>query len=88
MARKRCPWHGALEAVWLAAGQRETICGRFVQGLIQLAGAQSLTLAGMEKIAEVEGIYLGIDVAALLAEVVRCLREDRGKFPRIELMIT
>jgi hypothetical protein len=68
-----------------------------VQGLIQLAaaqlkrfmaeprGAESLTAAGMEKIAEVEGLFLGIDVAELMAEAERCLREDRGEFPRIEL---
>lgn len=89
--------HEALEGIWLAAGQRETICGRFVQGLIQLAGAQlkrfmaemggaqSLTIAGVEKIAEREGIYLGIVVAELVAEAERCLREDCGEFPRIEL---
>lgn len=89
--------HEALEDVWLAAGQRETVCGRFVQGLIQLAGAQlkrfmtemggaqSLTAAGVEKITEVEGIYLGVEVAELTAEVERCLREDRGEFPRIDL---
>ena len=68
-----------------------------MQGLIQLAGAQlkrfmtemrgaeSLTVAGVEKIAEVEGVYLGIKVASLVAEAERCLREDRGEFPRIEL---
>ena len=89
--------HEALEDVWLAAGQRETLCGRFVQGLIQLAaaqlkrfmaeprGAKSLTVAGIEKIAEVEGVYLGVEVAELMAEAERCLREDRGEFPRIEL---
>ena len=71
--------------------QRETVCGRFAQGLIPLAtaqlkrfmaeprGAESLTVAGVEKIAEVEGTYLGIEVAALVAEVERCLREgSRG----------
>ena len=90
--------HEALEDVWLAAGQRETLCGRFVQGLIQLAaaqlkrfmveprGAESLTIAGVEKISEVEGVYLGIEVAGLVAEAERCLREDRGEFPRIELI--
>ena len=53
--------------------------------MLEPRGAQSLTIAGVEKIAEVEGIYLGIEVAALMAEVERCLREDRGEFPRIEL---
>jgi hypothetical protein len=89
--------HEALERVWLAAGQKSTLCGRFVQGLIQLAAAQlkrfigkvreaqSLTNAGIEKLSPVEGIYLGIEVAPLIAEAKRCLQEDRGEFPRIEL---
>jgi len=89
--------HEALETLWHAAGQKSTLCGRFIQGLIQLAGAQlkrymaelggaqSLTRAGSEKIALVEGIYLGIPVATLLAEVNACLEEDKGVFPRIEL---
>jgi hypothetical protein len=41
--------------------------------------------AGIEKISELEGIYLGVAVAELRAEVERCLREDRGEFSRIEL---
>lgn len=87
--------HDALEAVWLAAGQRSTQCGVFVQGLIQLAvaqlkrvigstaGAQSLTAAGCEKLAVAQGIFLGIAVAPLVAEAQRCLREDAGEFPKI-----
>ena len=89
--------HEALEAVWLAVGQKSTPCGRFVQGLIQLAGAQlkrfmgepggarSLTMAGCEKLVAVEGIYLGIEVQVLAAEARRCLTEDRGLYPSIEL---
>ncbi|MCM2264102.1 MAG: DUF309 domain-containing protein [Desulfuromonadales bacterium] len=89
--------HDALEAVWLAAGARETRCGIFVQGLIQLAvaqlkrvidspgGAQSLTVAACEKLAGAEEFYLGIEVAPLMAEAQRCLREDCGEFPRIVL---
>lgn len=89
--------HEAWETVWLAAGQRSTVCGSFVQGLIQLAGAQlkrfvgetrgavSLTGHAAEKLRLAAGLYLGIDVAALLAEAQRCLEEDRGEFPRIEL---
>ncbi len=89
--------HEIFETVWLAAGQRSTVCGQFVQGLIQLAaaqlkrlieeprGAQSLTQAGIEKLSQVEGIYLGIEVAPLIVDVQRCLHEDRGEFPRIEL---
>lgn len=91
--------HEVLEAVWRAAGQRSTVCGQCVQGLIQLAGAQlkrfiseprgaqSLTQAGIKKLSLIEGIYLGIDVAPLIAEVKRCLQEDRGEFPRIVLSV-
>lgn len=89
--------HEALETVWLAAGQKSTACGVFVQGLIQLAGAQlkrfiaeprgaqSLTRAGIAKLSLVEGVYLGIAIESFIAEVGRCLKEDRGEFPRIEL---
>ena len=89
--------HESLETVWLSAGQKTTICGRFVQGLIQLAGAQlkrfinvprgalSLTSSGVEKLSLVEGIYLGIEVSDIVAEAERCLRADCGEFPRIEL---
>lgn len=89
--------HEALETVWLAAGGRETRCGVFVQGLIQLAaaqlkrvigspgGAQSLTAAGCEKLAVGQAIFLGIEVAPLIAEAQRCLHEDRSEFPRIAL---
>ena len=89
--------HEALEVVWLAAGARETPCGIFLQGLIQLAaaqlkrvigsalGAQSLTAAGCEKLAVAEGIFLGIDVARLINEAHHCLREDVKEFPHIIL---
>ena len=91
--------HEAFGTVWLAAGQKTTMCGRFVQGLIQLSGAhlkrfvgetrgaQSLTKAGCEKLSESEGIYLGIKVVPLVDAVKRCLHEDRGEFPRIELCL-
>lgn len=89
--------HDAFEAVWLAAGQKSTVCGLFIQGLIQLAGAQlkrfmdeprgasSLTASGSAKLALVEGIYLGIVAEQLIADAQRCLRENRGEYPRIIL---
>jgi len=89
--------HEAWESVWLAAGGRETRCGLFVQGLIQLSaaqlkretgiqrGAQSLTAAACEKLATAEGIYLGIEVAKLRKEAQRCLEGDSRDFPRITL---
>ena len=44
--------------------------------------------SGTEKLLLVEGIYLGIKVQELTAEAKSCLREDHGKFPRIELHFT
>jgi hypothetical protein len=49
----------------------------------EMRGAQSLTSSGCEKLSEVKGRYLGIDVAELVAEAKRCLREDCGEFPTI-----
>lgn len=89
--------HETWETVWLAAGGRETGCGVFVQGLIQLAAAQlkrfigeprgalSLTAGACEKLATAEGLYLGIEVASLMTGAQRCLREDLGEFPKIFL---
>ncbi len=89
--------HEALETVWLAAGQKSTVCGKFVQGLIQLAGAQlkryigdprgaqKLTGAACEKLVVVEGFYLGIEVAALVDEAQRCLLENRDEYPSVML---
>lgn len=89
--------HEAFEVVWQAAGGRETQCGVFIQGLIQLAaaqlkrvcgsprGAQSLTDSGCEKLTVAAGVFLGIDVASLIADARRCLEEDGDKFPRIVL---
>ena len=89
--------HEAWETVWLAAGGRETSCGLFVQGLIQLAAAQlkrvigsqgaaeSLTAAACAKLAVVEGVFLGIEVATLVNTARCCLEEDDLQFPRITL---
>lgn len=89
--------HEALEAVWLAAGQ-DTLIGNFIQGLIQLAaaqlkrivrqerGARLLTESGVAKLSQASGIFLGIEIAQLVATVERCLQEDRGEFPHIRLV--
>ena len=88
--------HDALETVWIAAGQA-TLCGKFLQGLIQLSGAQlkrfiaepvgadSLTRKSVEKLSLVGGFYLGVEVAQLIEDARRCLQEDRNEFPRIDL---
>ena len=62
----------------LAAAQLKRVIG-------SAPGAQSLTAAGCEKLAVAEGIFLGVDVARLLADAQRCLREDGDAFPRIVL---
>ncbi len=89
--------HEALETVWLAAGQ-ETLTGHFVQGLIQVAaaqlkrfigeerGARLLTESGIRKLLVAKGVYLGIEIAPLIAEVERCLRQGHGEYPRIRLI--
>ncbi|MCI0400820.1 MAG: DUF309 domain-containing protein [Gammaproteobacteria bacterium] len=67
--------HEALEAVWMAAGRR-TEAGLFLQGLIQIAAANlkwfqgfhdvamHVAAEGLEKMMQINGIFLGIDVAA------------------------
>jgi len=88
--------HESLETVWMAAGQ-ETVLGQFIQGLIQLAaaqlkrfigqerGAKMLTESGIAKLSVAEGIFIGVEVASIIAEVERCLQEDRGEYPQIRL---
>lgn len=89
--------HEAWETVWRAAGGRDTCCGIFVQGLIQLAAAQlkrlcgsigaaaSLTTAARQKLTQGERVYLGVEVTTLLAEAQRCLDEGGDDYPRIRL---
>ncbi len=88
--------HEAWETVWLAAGP-ETPAGQFIQGLIQIAaaqlkrftgesrGAQLLTEAGLVKLQVTEPRYLGIEVKPFAKEVQRCLDEDSGEFPQLQL---
>ena len=88
--------HDAWEIVWHAAGSSSR-CGLFIQGLIQLAGAQlkraigepagarSLTAAANAKLGEVGSVYLGIQVTDLIAAGNRCLEENRGEYPCIVL---
>ena len=89
--------HESLEAVWMAAGH-DTPNGQFIQGLIQVAaaqlkrfikqerGAKMLTESGVVKLSIAEEVFLGIEVIPLIAEVERCLQENRGEYPRIRLV--
>ncbi len=88
--------HEAWEGLWLAAG-RDSLSGQFLQGLIQLAGAQLkrftgvprgaqlLTESAEEKLALAKGEFLGILSAELCAEARRCLDDDSGEYPCIRL---
>lgn len=71
--------HEALEAAWVAAG-RKTVTGLFIQGLIQIAVAhlkkfQGFDIAkrmsdeGLNKMKNIKGIYLGIDVGKFRNDV-------------------
>ena len=88
--------HEAWEGLWLVAG-RDSLSGQFLQGLIQLAGAQlkrhggvprgaqMLTETAVEKLALGGEEFLGIRSADLCAEAWRCLREDQREYPLIHL---
>ncbi|MDX2495779.1 MAG: DUF309 domain-containing protein [Desulfuromusa sp.] len=91
--------HERLKHVSISSG-RESETGQFVQGLIQVAaallkhfmqedgGAATLAELGLGNLQRVEGICLGIDVAALVLQVNACLKTGNSKYPRIYLKKT
>lgn len=91
--------HESLEAIWLAAGQRDTRVGRFVQGLLQIgvgamksyqgqdSGAQRLWQAGLEKINISDPLYLGLDTRNLQQSVHELLNGQRKQLPPLKLHI-
>ena len=90
--------HEALEALWVAAG-RETETGQFLQGLILIAVAHLKMFQGFDDVARrmagegldmvkrVNGIYLGIDVAALHSAVTAYFAGTRQTAVTIDLII-
>jgi len=88
--------HEELEGLWLGTG-RDSPAGRFLQGLIQAAAAllkleagkvQSaarLVDAAAAKLLEPGGTFLGIDGAALTAELRAKLRTGDSTPPAIDL---
>jgi len=90
--------HEALEAVWVAAG-RQTETGLFIQGLIQITVAhlkkfqgfndvaKRMATEGLEKMKRINGVYLGIDVAALRSTVTAYCTSD-GHTPVIIELVT
>jgi uncharacterized protein len=89
--------HEALEAVWVAAG-RQTECGLFLQGLIQVAVAhlkkfqgfddvaRRMAAEGLEKMNRINGIYLGIDIASFHSAVRLYFSSDNQTPVTIELV--
>ena len=90
--------HETLERVWVAAG-RKTETGMFIQGLIQIsaahlkhlqglnATAKQLATTGLEKMKNVNGIYLGIDVSIFQC-AVESYFSGSNKTPVIIQLIT
>jgi len=89
--------HEAFEAIWHAAGQRDTKTGLFIQGLLQIGvgamkrylGQQSAAIrlwqGGLEKISLTECFYLGLDVHALQQQVRELIRGERESLPELVL---
>ncbi|SEA79619.1 protein of unknown function [Desulfuromusa kysingii] len=91
--------HERLKYVSIGAG-RESEIGQFVQGLIQIAaallkhfmqeetGASTLAELGAKRLQTFTGLYLGIDVDTLLAQLQDCLKTADAKYPQIHLVIS
>ncbi len=89
--------HERLKHLSIAAG-RESKTGQFVQGLIQIAaallkhfmqeeqGATTLAELGLKNLQKTAGIYLGIEITALVTQVQDCLKSKGGKYPQIQLI--
>lgn len=90
--------HESLEAIWLAAGQRKTQAGIFIQGLLQIgigtlkkhqghaSAAGRLWQAGLEKISTVnEACYLGLDVRRLQQHTRELISGERTTLPPLVL---
>lgn len=91
--------HESLEAIWLAAGQRRTQTGLFVQGLLQIGvgmlklrqgqrtAARGLWSAGRDKIRRqlARQSYLGINMAWLDQTVDELLQGNTTTLPVILL---
>lgn len=89
--------HESLEAIWLAAGQRHSRTGLFVQGLLQLGvgalkqhlgqttAARRLWQSALEKIRVDEPFYMGLDTLALQRVVRELLNGEREQLPPLAL---
>ncbi len=88
--------HEALEPFWRAAG-RNSRAGRFLQGLIQLAGAmlkystgslnaaRRLGAVGCAKLRDASGVVFGLDTASLAADAESFLAGARQSPPTLRL---
>lgn len=89
--------HESLEAIWFAAGQRETRTGLFIQGLLQIGigamkqhlgqtdAAIRLWRSGLDKISIPEEHFLGIDVPELQRIVRELIKGQREALPELGL---
>lgn len=89
--------HEALEAIWFASGQRSTVTGLFIQGLLQIgvgamkqhlgqqAAAVRLWQAALDKINVGERYYLGLDVQELQRLVRELIHGERETLPALVL---
>ena len=90
--------HERLKHLCIAAG-RESEMGQFIQGLIQVSaavlkhfmqeeqGAETLAKLGLGNLQKPTGIYLGIDIAAFVAQVKEFLQSGEAKYPQIQLLL-
>lgn len=88
--------HERLKHICISAG-RESITGKFTQGLIQVSAAllkfymeetgaaETLAELGIGNLQVGEPTYLGIDVATLVTKVRECLNPGGVKYPSIRL---
>ncbi len=88
--------HERLKHLCIAAG-RESETGQFIQGLIQISaallkhfmqeeqGAETLAALGLKNLQKTAGVYLGIEVTALVVQVQECLKSREAKYPQIQL---
>lgn len=88
--------HERLKQISFGAG-RESECGVFIQGLIQIAArllkysmnehapAQTLITLGLGNLKAAQNPYLGIDAEVLSSSVQSCLN-GKGAYPRVILI--
>ena len=90
--------HEVFEALWHAAGHA-TMEGRFFRAIIQIAAAnlkramgrdqpaRRICQRGLDRLAEIPGVYMGLDVAAFAETVRASFSDSRGTPVPIRLTV-